>query len=256
MPVSLFFASAAQFGFCFVPLETDSIFAPKTSYGENEMNAQYCSKCGKSVSPQAKFCSDCGQPVRGGKSAGRAAEVSRRSSSKDWAVVGAVLILAAAVYLIFLMPKSGPAQPPQPATDIPGHEDLGESGMMGQMPDFPTDYVSLVSMGNGLMDQANFPLAAEAYKRALAIDSSSSDVAVDFGACLHGMGLDHRALEEFRKVLARDPDHAICNFNMGIVFSGLNQKDSARVYWERMLTIAPDGPSAEAARRYLKEMDG
>lgn len=220
------------------------------------MNAKYCSKCGKSLSPQAKFCSDCGQPVGGGKSAGRAAAAPRRSSSKDWAIVGAVLILAAAAYLIFLMPESGPAQPPQPATNIPGHEDMASSGMMGQMPDFPTDYVSLVGMGNGLMDQNNFPLAAEAYKRALAIDSGSSDVAVDFGACLHGMGLDQRALEEFRKVLAHDPDHAICNFNMGIVFYGIDQKDSARVYWERMLTIEAEGPSAEAARQFLKEMDG
>lgn len=239
-----------------MPVETDGIFALKTSFGEDDMNAKYCSKCGRSLSPQAKFCSDCGQSVAGGKSAGRAAATSPRSSSKDWAIVGAVLILATAAYLIFLMPKSGPAQPQQHASDIPGHEDLASSGMMGQMPDFPTDYVSLVSMGNGLMDQGNFPLAAEAYKRALAIDPSSHDVAVDFGACLHGMGLDGRALEEFRKVLAGDPEHAICNFNMGIVYFGMDQKDSAKVYWERMLSIEAEGPSADAARQYLKEMDG
>ena len=82
---------------------------------------------------------------------------------------------------------------------------------------FPSDYEGLVRMGNEAMDAAQYAMAAEAYKRALAIDSSSLAVRTDFGACLHGMGLPQRALEELRKVIAADPAHVIANFNMGVV---------------------------------------
>jgi Tfp pilus assembly protein PilF len=61
-------------------------------------------------------------------------------------------------------------------------------------------------------------------------------------------------LEEFRKVLAEHPDHVVAYFNLGVVFQGLGEKDSARYYWEKYLQIDPSGKPADAARQYLREM--
>jgi Tfp pilus assembly protein PilF len=106
------------------------------------------------------------------------------------------------------------------------------------------------------MDHGNYPVAAEAYRRALAIDSTSADVRTDYGACLHGMGMPDRAIEEFKRVLANDPKHSIAHFNLGIVFYQSQKPDSARYYWKKYLEIDPNGNAADAARNYLKEVGG
>jgi Tfp pilus assembly protein PilF len=106
------------------------------------------------------------------------------------------------------------------------------------------------------MDHENFPVAAECYRRALALDGSSTDVRSDYGSCLHGMGLPQRAIDEFRKVLAQDPKHTICNFNLGVVFNEMKLTDSARYYWNKYLKMEPQGKAADAARQLLKEIGG
>lgn len=118
----------------------------------------------------------------------------------------------------------------------------------------PTDYPSLVQLGNELYDRQNFPMAAEVYRQALEIDGSSPDLRTDFGSCLHAMGLPHRALEEFRTVIGEHPEHAISRFNMGIVFHDLGQTDSARYYWEKYIAMDPGGTLAETAHKLLEEL--
>jgi Tfp pilus assembly protein PilF len=121
---------------------------------------------------------------------------------------------------------------------------------------FPEDYDALVRMGNDAMDKGNFAIAAEAYRRALTIDGSSLSVRTDFGACLHGMGLAERALQELRKVITADPAHLIATFNMGIVHFTMNQSDSARQYMERVLTLTPDQAMETRAKEVLSDLNG
>jgi len=128
-------------------------------------------------------------------------------------------------------------------------------GMGASMPELPTDYADLVNVGNHSMDDGNFALAAECYRRALVIDGSSPDVRTDFGACLHGMGLANRAAEEFKHVLAEYPDHKIASFNLGIVYFTTNQFDSSKAYFEQYLSKEPSGGQADAARDYIKQLE-
>lgn len=114
----------------------------------------------------------------------------------------------------------------------------------------PSSYDSLIVTGHQMMDQQNFLVASEAYARALALDSSNIDIIVDYGACLHGIGMPDRALQEFRRALKRAPNHPIAHFNMGIVHMPTNP-DSARFYWNRYLEIEPNGPGADRARELL-----
>ena len=134
---------------------------------------------------------------------------------------------------------------------MPGHEDM-QSALLDS---FPTQYGLLVEQGNNYMDHENYAMAAEAYRRALVIDGSSADVRSDFASCLHAMGLPKRALDEFRKVLAQDPKHVVVYFNLGVVFQGLGESDSARYYWQKYLAMDPNGQPADAARQFLKDLD-
>ena len=170
----------------------------------------------------------------------------KTESRRDTFIILSVLIIFAAGYFIVKLSS-------QETPESGGESQASMSTAMAGMGEFPEDYESLVKLGNDFMDRMNFPMAAESYRRALAIDSSSLDVITDYGACLHGMGLVERARDEFAKVLGKNPQHPIANYNMGIVFYDLEMPDSARFYWERFLTVEPEGRAAEAIRGFLEK---
>ena len=172
---------------------------------------------------------------------------------RDIGIIAIVLVLALLAYILFYPAQQVPARQPADKPEVVAHS--GE-GMMGDVDGLPEDFESLVNTGNRYMDDGNYAVAAESYRRALAIDSSDNDVRTDFGACLHAMGLVDRAIEEFQKVLAVKPNHGIAHFNLGIVYYQQDQYDSARVYWQKYLTLEPDGRAAKMARELLREIDG
>ena len=175
---------------------------------------------------------------------------SYQTGRRDFIIIVGVLVLVIAGYLI--LKKSQPVQQVHGGAT----ETRGMAGMTDMLGELPEDYSSLVNMGNEYMDQGNFAVAAEAYRRALEIDGSSPDVRTDFGSCLHGMGLAERALEEFLLVVSEHPNHTIVHYNLGIVYFYLEKTDSARFYWESYLALDPHGQAAESARQHLSGMDG
>ena len=222
------------------------------------MNKKKCKSCGADVPADAKFCPECATPlVPGAKKPGQAAGSKKRSNPlRDNLIIIGVIVVVAVGYLI--MNRPAPSEPPPPAMTGDAQNPHGGDmdGMMGALANMPTDYASLVQMGNQSMDQGNFAVAAECYKRALAQEGGSSDVRTDYGACLHGMGLPQRALEEFQRVLTEDPAHTIANYNMGVVFFSINQPDSAKTYFTKYIELDPQGHAAASARTYLQEIGG
>ena len=219
-----------------------------------------CQNCGHSLPPRLKFCPECGAPVESSESSSAKEHVTRQANKptgrRDLLIIASVLLVVTAGYFAFKRPVS---VPPRTKAEIQSHSDMPMGDMtkaMGVLENLPTDYNSLVSLGNEFMDERNYPVAAECYKRALALEGDSPDARVDYGACLHGMGLPHRAIDEIRRVTDINPSHAIANFNLGIVYYDLNETDSARVYWQKYLTIDSNGQAAQAARDLLRETGG
>jgi tetratricopeptide (TPR) repeat protein len=232
------------------------------------MSDKKCPKCSRPVADGVKFCPECGNPM-GSPASAAAPQAKKNNNLRDGIVILAVLAIVAAAYFILKekpvppLPESqGSGQQSQPSAPAMQGDQQGsphdmENGMTAAMLDsLPKDYNTLVQMGNNYMDHQNFAIAAECYKRALAMSDESPDVRVDYGACLHGMGLGDRALDEFRKVLAKDPKHPIANFNMGIVFSDKGVNDSVRVYMKKYLSIDPNGAAAGAAKDFLQKVGG
>ena len=228
------------------------------------MTISNCPSCGGAVIPNAKFCPQCGASLTGDKPTGTQANTRIR----DIGIIVGVLAVMSVAYVIFRdkpvqqqafqqpqqqMPTgSQTAMPP----DHPPVEGMGSMPGMESLDSLPKDFNSLVMLGNSNMDRSNLPVAAECYRRALAIDSSHVDVRVDYGACLHGMGMGDRAVQEFRKALAMSPGHAIAHFNLGVVFLDLQQNDSAKVYFKKYLEIEPGGRAAPDANRLLQQIGG
>ena len=219
------------------------------------MTAKNCPGCGHKVNAAAKFCPDCGSPLAAAGGATPKRQAGGRKIPKDTIIIVSVIIVATAGFFLF---KSSQEMPQPTATSEFAHPDVGgvNAASMTSGISFPTDYNSLIALGNQTMDQGNYPVAAEAYRRALVIEPHSPDVRTDYGACLHGMGLPDRALQEFRTVLADHPEHVIANFNMGIVYYNLQRPDSARAYWNNVLALKPDSNLVRTVRQYLSQIDG
>lgn len=218
-----------------------------------------CPSCQSPVLPHAKFCPECGTSLTGAAPAAASANTRVR----DLSIVIGVLAVMSVAYFVFRDQPAPPQAVPQsrPAAGQeampPDHPPIdGMSGTQGMvaLDSLPQDFNSLVTFGNNNMDQGNLAVAAESYRRALALDSTQVDVRVDYGACLHGMGIDDRAIAEFRKALKFAPRHSIAHFNLGIVFMDIQQKDSAAVYFRKYLEIEPDGRAAASASQLLKEI--
>lgn len=180
----------------------------------------------------------------------------KSTSSRDTVIIAGALVIVVAGYFLF-RDRQEPPQPPKQAS-AGMNAPHGMSGDMGGgfLDQLPSDYEGLVQSGHQFMDQNNFAVAAECYRRALAIDGSDTDVRTDFGACLHGMGLPERALQEFNKVLAEKPNHVIATFNKGIVFMNLNQSDSARVWFQKVVTLDADPQMIQRAKELVTQLGG
>lgn len=174
--------------------------------------------------------------------------------SADWLVLAIIVLAVSGAYFLLRQPVK--------VSETDGRARLSESSSrpsdmssaMSAPEDLPTDFASLVHLGNRQMDADDYPLAAECYRRALEIDSLVTDVRVDFGACLHAMGFSRRAIEEFRTVLMQEPEHAIAYYNLGIAYHTLGQDDSARICWHQCLSLDPGVQLAAAARELLEQV--
>lgn len=169
---------------------------------------------------------------------------------RDVIVIIGVLAVFGITYLVFRQPTVVPV-PPGQAANVGGHQSMGG---MDQLPNLPSDYNGLVGIGNQSYDQGNYSMAAECYRRALEIKGEDSNVRTDFGACLSFMGLPQRALEEFRKVINGDSEHAMSRFNAGIVHNGLHQTDSAIYYFEKYLAMDPNGKAAGQVKSIMEKL--
>jgi tetratricopeptide (TPR) repeat protein len=203
-----------------------------------------CVKCGKPVRSNDRFCSACGHPV------------SRKAESKSerWRdhliILGIVVVVTLAYFgyqaLVSDNAAVGEQQPPQASAGIP-------VDMNDFVSNLPTDFASLVSMGNALMDQRHFEMAIECYSRALEQHPEDANLRVDLGACQHSLGLNSDAIRNFTKALEYDPGHHVAKFNLGIVHYSSGELDQAIEWWNRLLAENPPEELKTRAEELLKQ---
>lgn len=194
-----------------------------------------CIHCGAPLAQKEKYCPACGFPAK---------KVSRKLRLNNHIIALAIFVMIAVAYVGY---TGIIGDENQPAGRVGAHD----HGMPPIEKDqfiasLPTDYGSLVSMGNALMDRGQYDLALECYRRALEQQPESVDVRVDLGTCQHALGQNEQAIVNFRTALEQQPDHKIAKFNLGIVHFTLGDTTQAVQWWNRLLA---ENPPEELRRR-------
>ncbi len=225
------------------------------------MSELHCTQCGKKLSPEDKFCAACGSPTGGGKGLPQAGK-------KDHLIIVGVLIAAAIIFIgVSLMGGNKQQAAEQPTGQMPPSDMSGAmgGGGTGQAPartinkdaflkNMPSDYESIVSMGNALMDQGHYDLAVECYSRALQQKPHEADIRVDMGACQHFLGQNETAIANFMQALEDNPAHQIAKLNLGVAYASLGDTTQAGRWWRKLLTENPPPEIKTKTETFLNQM--
>ncbi len=116
----------------------------------------------------------------------------------------------------------------------------------------PTDVPTRVQLANLYFDAERFQDAAEWYEAALTINPRDVNASTDLGIAYYYMNQPDKALAQFDRSLAIDPNHGKTLLNVGIVRAFAKQDlNGASEVWEKVLKVAPDSEEARAARQAL-----
>ena len=119
----------------------------------------------------------------------------------------------------------------------------------------PGNRQAWVDLGNAYFDSSQPQKAVTAYAKALALKGDDPNVLTDQGVMFRDLGQFDKAVANFEKASKLDPKHLQSLFNLGIVYANdLHKPDQAKAAWNRILTLAPQGPQAEQARQALASL--
>jgi len=107
----------------------------------------------------------------------------------------------------------------------------------------------------GLEDR-DVEAAAEAYRRALALDAGLVDAYVNLGRLLHEGGDAGEAARLYRAALEKSPDDPVLHFNLALALEDTEGAPAAIAHYERALALDPDFADAHYNVAGLYEQEG
>ena len=121
-----------------------------------------------------------------------------------------------------------------------------------------TDLQAHIGLADVLYDTGNWSDAIIHYRAALARDSTRANTLVDLGVCYYSLGDPDQAEKLFQLALRRDPHQPVALFNLGIVSERRGDNRAALQYLHRALESAPPDnmrqPLIEAMQRVQKAL--
>ena len=117
----------------------------------------------------------------------------------------------------------------------------------------PKNADAVVQLGNTYFDAEHWDEAIQWYRRAIELDPKNAEASTDLGVSLYYTNKADEVLAQFERSLKINPKHTKTLLNKGIVLAfGKQDLKAAAAEWEKGVTLAPDSPEGQAARRALE----
>lgn len=97
-----------------------------------------------------------------------------------------------------------------------------------------------IAAGNIFMMMGRFEEAADAYRKAVALDATSAEAINNLGEALGELKQFLPALQAFQKAVALDPKYLKARYNMGVTYDRLGQMKYAEFIYRFMIRDFPD----------------
>jgi tetratricopeptide (TPR) repeat protein len=119
----------------------------------------------------------------------------------------------------------------------------------------PSNAAPRGQLGNLYFDAERYDDAIKWYSDALRLSPNEVEISTDLGVSYYYTNQPDKALEQFDRSMKIDPKHAKTLLNVGIVKAfGKQDLPGAQQAWEQVITLAPQSPEAQAARRALDSL--
>jgi tetratricopeptide (TPR) repeat protein len=110
-------------------------------------------------------------------------------------------------------------------------------------------------LGNLYFDAERYEDAIKWYVEAAKLAPTDVNISTDLGVSYYYTNQTDKALEQFAQSLKLDPKHLKTLLNVGIVKAfGKQDLAGATEAWKVVMTIAPDSPEGQAAKRALDSL--
>ncbi len=118
----------------------------------------------------------------------------------------------------------------------------------------PVDTKAIIELGNVYYDVKQFGKAIIYYSRALELAPNNIDVRTDMGTCYRMLGYLKSAKQEYLISLKYDPDHLFTNFNLGVIYYMLKEKENAIFQWMEVIRLSPGSPASKKAKALIEKV--
>ena len=151
-------------------------------------------------------------------------------------------------------PAAGGAEPAAaPPRQPPPLDEARVQSLTQTIQSDPKNASAMVELGNVYFDAEQFNDAISWYTKALAIDPKNADASTDLGVSYFYTDRPDEALTQFERSLQIDPSHTKTMLNKGIVLAfGKQDIRGATDEWKKVVTLAPESPEGQAARKMLE----
>ena len=143
----------------------------------------------------------------------------------------------------------------QPGSDPHSGADLNQLQRIKELEakaENTNDPETILELGHLYNDSGFFDKAIETYKKYLAKNPRNADVLVDLGVCYFNLQNYDEAEKAMKNAINLVPNHQIGKFNLGIVNFSKGNIDEAKKWWQECIQINPNTEIGIKAKSLLE----